>query len=62
MDQDHYRKKAMECLAAAERSREPADRYELLRIAQSFICLAAYTATRRDLLEPPHTGLDIKAA
>jgi hypothetical protein len=47
MDRDHYRKKAMECLAAAKRSREPADRVELLSIAQSFIRLATYAASRR---------------
>ena len=46
MDRDHYRGKAMECLAAAERSREPADRIELLSIAQSFIRLATYAASR----------------
>jgi hypothetical protein len=61
MDQNHYRHKAMECLAAAERTREPADRYELLRIAQSFIRLAAYAANRHDP-DPPLSGLDIKAA
>jgi len=47
MDRDHYRSKAMECLAAAKRSREPADRLELLSIAQNFIRLATYAASRR---------------
>jgi hypothetical protein len=37
----------MECLAAAERSREPAERIELLSIAQNFIRLATYAASRR---------------
>ena len=47
MDRDHYRRKAMECLAAAERSREPAERIELLSIAQNFIRLATYAPSRR---------------
>ena len=47
MDRDHYRRKAMECLAAAERSREAVDRIELLSIAQNFIRLATYAASRR---------------
>jgi hypothetical protein len=47
MDRDHYRRKAMECLAAAERSREPVDRIELLSIAQNFIRLATYAASQR---------------
>jgi hypothetical protein len=58
MDRDHYRRKAMECLAAAERSGEPADRIELLSIAQSFIRLATYAASRRGCLPegtPPKT-------
>jgi len=53
MDRDHYRSKAMECLAAAQRSREPADRIELLGIAQSFIRLSCYAASRTGAAAPP---------
>jgi hypothetical protein len=61
MDQGYYRKKAMECLAAAERIREPEHRFELLSIAQSFVRLAAYIATRHDPAAP-NPDLHIKVA
>jgi hypothetical protein len=35
-----YRKKALQCLLAAERLRGPAERFAVLRIAQSWLTLA----------------------
>ena len=58
MDWDYYRQKAMECLKAAERSREPTLRSELLSIAQNFMLLAKRAAMGRDYQSshPPADG------
>lgn len=48
MNWDYYRRKAMECLTAAERTREASRRSELLSIAQSFMRLAHRAAAKND--------------
>ena len=42
-----YRKKAEECLRAAERMRDPADRIEMLFIARGYISLADHADRTR---------------
>ena len=48
MDREHYCKKALECVSAAERAHDPWGRFELLRIAQGFMRLAKQAAARSD--------------
>jgi hypothetical protein len=48
MEQHYYRKRAMDCLAAAQTVREPGERLCLLHIAQLFLRLAARVRTRLD--------------
>jgi hypothetical protein len=48
MERDHYQKKAMEWLLAAERPRDPGERIRLLGIAQQYIFLAAHVTARLD--------------
>jgi hypothetical protein len=46
MKWDHYQKKAMECLLAAEGLRDPAERLRLLGIARQYLMLSAYVSVR----------------
>jgi hypothetical protein len=46
MERDHYQIKAMECLFATGRLRDPAERLRLLGIAQQYPLLAAHVTTR----------------
>jgi len=48
MDREHYCKKALECVSAAEQAHDPWGRFELLRIAQGFMWLAKQVAARSD--------------
>ena len=48
MDREHYCKKALECVSAAEQAHDPWGRFELLRIAQGFMWLAKQAAARSD--------------
>jgi hypothetical protein len=48
MQQDHYRKKAAECLRAAGRIRDPGERLNLLGVARQFALLAAHVGARHD--------------
>ena len=48
MDREHYCKKALECVSAAEQAHDPWGRFELLRIAQGFMSLARQAAARSD--------------
>jgi hypothetical protein len=48
VEQHYYRKKALDCLAAAETVREPGERLRLLHIAQLFLRLAIHVRTRLD--------------
>ena len=48
MQQEHYRKKAVECLCAASRIRDPGERLNLLAVAHQFALLAAHVGARPD--------------
>jgi hypothetical protein len=48
MDETSYQKKALECLLAASRLRNPGERFRLLAIAQQFLVLAAHVGARLD--------------
>ena len=54
-----YRKKAEECLRAAERMRNPADRLEMLGIARGYVSLADHADRCRGAAAkwPHHGGL-----
>jgi hypothetical protein len=58
MEQHDYRKRALDCLAAAETVREPGERLRLLHIARLFLRLATHVRSRLEagtphrLLEP----------
>jgi hypothetical protein len=41
---DDYRKKAEECLRAAEKMRNPAERIEMLSVARAYTSLADYAS------------------
>lgn len=45
---EKYRKKALECLIAAENLRDPAERVAVLQIAQSWMSLADHVGGQRD--------------
>jgi hypothetical protein len=45
---DRYRDKAMECTSAADHSHDPAQRLNLLNIAQLFMKLAEHVTSRLD--------------
>jgi hypothetical protein len=47
-DETSYQKKALECLLAASRLRNPGERQRLLAIARQFLVLAAHVGARLD--------------
>jgi hypothetical protein len=57
MEPDRYQKKAFECILAAGRLTDPAERLKLLGVAQQFIRLAAHVSGRLDPENSPeHAG------
>jgi hypothetical protein len=57
MEPDRYQKKAFECILAAGRLTDPAERLKLLGVAQQFIRLAAHVGGRLDPENSPqHAG------
>jgi hypothetical protein len=56
VEQQYYRKRALDCLAAAETVREPGERVRLVHIAQLFLRLSMHVRSRLESGRPAPAG------